>query len=350
MRTQSSDSGQGSWEQGPCEAVEVFAPARLHLGFLDLNGGLGRRFGSLGLAIDGLGTRVAIMRQTEADRREALPGRVGRMVAALAARRFSALGPLRASIVEAIPEHVGLGSGTQLGLAVAAGVAALAGEEISVRVLAPLVERGARSGIGIGAFETGGFLVDGGKARRHAPAPIVARAAFPATWRVILILDDQGRGLSGAAENAAFRALPPFSEAMAAQLCRLTLLRVLPGLAEEDFAAVAESVGEIGTCLGDYFAPVQGGRYASPRVAAVLEWLRCAGFPGIGQSSWGPTGFVFVADQREAQALKSELVRRFGADAALSFRICTGRNRGGEIRRLKPALAADEARRLSVGW
>ncbi len=28
----------------------MFAPARLHLGFLDLNGGLGRRFGSLGLA------------------------------------------------------------------------------------------------------------------------------------------------------------------------------------------------------------------------------------------------------------------------------------------------------------
>src|SRR5258707_15327581 len=109
MRTQSSDVARA-----PCEAVEVFAPARLHLGFLDLNGGLGRRFGSLGLAIDGVGTRVAIMRQTEADRREALPGRVGRMVAALAARRFSALGPLRASIIEAIPQHVGLGPRTPL--------------------------------------------------------------------------------------------------------------------------------------------------------------------------------------------------------------------------------------------
>ncbi len=33
-------------------AVRVIAPARLHLGFLDLNGGLGRLFGSIGLAID----------------------------------------------------------------------------------------------------------------------------------------------------------------------------------------------------------------------------------------------------------------------------------------------------------
>ncbi len=311
----------------------MFAPARLHLGFLDLNGGLGRRFGSLGLAIDGLGTRVKVMRDPQAVGREALAGRAGRMLAALTARRFTALGPLRVGIDEAIPEHVGLGAGTQLGLAVAAGVAALAGERISARALAPLVERGARSGIGIGAFETGGFLVDGGKGIGGAPAPIVARAAFPAAWCVILILDEQGRGLSGAAEKAAFRTLPPFPETMAAQLCRLTLLRVLPGLAEEDFTAVAQSIGEIGARLGDYFTPVQGGRYASPRVAAVLEWLRGAGFPGIGQSSWGPTGFVFVEDHREAQALRSELVRRFGADTALSFRVCAGRNRGGEIRR-----------------
>jgi predicted sugar kinase len=33
--------------------VSVTVPARLHLGFLDLDGGLGRRFGSLGMALDG---------------------------------------------------------------------------------------------------------------------------------------------------------------------------------------------------------------------------------------------------------------------------------------------------------
>src|SRR4026208_2452940 len=33
-------------------AVRVGAPARLHLGFLDRNGGLGRMFGSIGLAVD----------------------------------------------------------------------------------------------------------------------------------------------------------------------------------------------------------------------------------------------------------------------------------------------------------
>ena len=46
------------------ESVTVSVPARLHLGFLDLNGGLGRRFGGIGLAINQLGTRITIARST----------------------------------------------------------------------------------------------------------------------------------------------------------------------------------------------------------------------------------------------------------------------------------------------
>ena len=45
--------------------MEVEAPARLHLGFLDLHGGLGRRFGSIGLTIDGLSTRLRAERASE---------------------------------------------------------------------------------------------------------------------------------------------------------------------------------------------------------------------------------------------------------------------------------------------
>lgn len=36
----------------------IVAPARLHLGFLDLEGGLGRRFGGLGLALNGIATKI----------------------------------------------------------------------------------------------------------------------------------------------------------------------------------------------------------------------------------------------------------------------------------------------------
>jgi beta-RFAP synthase len=334
--------------QGPSDAVGVFAPARLHLGFLDLNGDLGRRFGSLGLALDGIGTRLTLSRAREPRVEPATADRARRLVTTLGGRHTT-LGPLDLTLHETIPEHVGLGSGTQLGLAIAAGMAALAGQPVSARALAPLVERGARSGIGIGAFETGGFLVDGGRGAGDAPAPIIARLEFPPLWRVILISDDGNRGLSGAAESAAFRDLPSFPAEASAQLCRLTLLRLLPGLAEAEFAAVAESLGEIGARVGDHFAPVQGGRYASPRVARILEWLAGAGFAGIGQSSWGPTGFVLVASPDEAHSLRDDLARRFGADDALSFRICAGRNRGAEIRRVHAASGSVRAAQLDAG-
>ena len=42
--------------------VEAVAPARLHLGFLDLNGDIGRHYGSIGLAIDEPTTTLRVSR------------------------------------------------------------------------------------------------------------------------------------------------------------------------------------------------------------------------------------------------------------------------------------------------
>jgi beta-ribofuranosylaminobenzene 5'-phosphate synthase len=319
--------------QSPCASVEVFAPARLHLGFLDVSGTLGRRFGSLGLTIQGMGTRITLSRAFDRSEVARFSERTTRLLASLS-ERHAGLAPLQLKIQEAIPEHIGLGSGTQLGLAIAAGMAALQGERASARALAEQVERGARSGIGIGAFESGGFLVDGGKGPGETPAPIIARANFPEAWRIILIFDHERRGLFGDAEKAAFRALPAFPAEAAGRLCHLVLMRLLPGLAESTFDPVAEAIGEISARVGDHFAPVQGGRFASPRVSRVLGWLRDAGFGGVGQSSWGPTAFALIASEPEAERVRDALANRFGDDDKLSFRICEGRNHGAEIRRL----------------
>jgi beta-ribofuranosylaminobenzene 5'-phosphate synthase len=295
-----------------------------------LNGALGRRFGSIGLTLDGIGTRI---RLSDGDASGApVPSRAGDLLASLVSR-LQAGNRWRVAVDEAIPEHVGLGSGTQLGLAVAAALAAALGRPTDARTLAPQVERGARSGIGIGAFDLGGFLVDGGKGEIEAPAPIIARAEFPAAWRIILIFDRTRRGLSGEAERNAFRDLPSFPVEAAAHLCHLALLRLLPGLVERDFAAVAQSVGEINARIGDHFAPAQGGRYASARVGEVIAFLAAAGHAGVGQSSWGPTGFVLVENEADARRLYDQLSNRFVADSALSFRVCSGRNRGAEVTR-----------------
>ncbi len=311
-------------------AVEIVAPARLHLGFLDLDGGLGRRFGSLGLAIDGFATRLALARAATPVASGTGAARTLDGIARLA-EAFNRSPNVALTVSETIPEHAGLGSGTQIGLAAAAAFARLEGIGVAASELAAMIGRGVRSGIGIGIFEQGGFLVDGGRRTEGGAAPIVARLPFPRDWRIVLVLDPTRQGLHGSGESSAFAALPPFSPALAGRLCRQVLLRLLPGLAEHDFAAVSLALGAIQSELGDYFSGAQHGRYSSPAVAAALAWAAAQGIAGIGQSSWGPTGFALVDSEGRATALAAALRQRFDGADAPTCRIVAGLNRGAEI-------------------
>lgn len=309
--------------------VRVTAPARLHLGFVDMHGGLGRRFGSLGLTLDGIATTV---RAHPSDRLTAAGPMADRALAAarLLGERLGRPVTAALTVDDAIPQHVGLGSGTQIGLAVGAALGHLHGGPFRARDIAGVLERGARSGIGIGAFRDGGVILDGGRGPRPEPPPVIARLPFPETWRVLLILHRDGQGLHGSAEAAAFRDLPPFPAAAAAHLCRLTVMSALPALAEGDADSFGRAVGELQRTVGDHFAPFQGGRFTSPDVAAVLAWLESQGIPGVGQSSWGPTGFAIVGDPDRAEALLDTARRRWRG-TPLTFRLCRGRNRGADI-------------------
>src|SRR5262249_50904979 len=182
------------------DGVTVSVPARLHLGFLDLNGGLGRRFGGIGLAINQLGTRMTIApsthMQVDGPERERARACLETM------RRVLALdGAYHLTVEETVPAHAGLGSGTQIALAVAAGVRRLHELPLDVAGDAVSLGRGGRSGIGVGLFDRGGLVVDGGRGTKDAPAPIICRLPVPESWGVLVVLDPSRRGLHGAAET-----------------------------------------------------------------------------------------------------------------------------------------------------
>lgn len=308
-------------------AVRIEAPARLHLGFVDVSGTLGRRFGSLGLALEEFATVLELRR---ADRFEARGPQAER--ASVYLRRllddYDPPGSVALQVLRAIPEHAGLGSGTQLALAAGTAFKTLFDLSLSVPMLAARLDRGARSGIGIGAFEQGGFVVDGGRAASGSYPPVIARLAFPASWRALLVFDRAQRGMFGEAERAAFRALREFPQQRAAHLAHLVLMRLMPALAEEDFASFSAAVGEIQRTVGDHFAVAQGGRYASAAVGSVLEWLESRGIAGVGQTSWGPTGFAIFDSEVRAHALLVDARERFAAAHRLEFAVVRGRNRG----------------------
>lgn len=287
----------------PSEGVSVRAAARLHLGFLDLHGGLGRKFGGLGLAISGIETALTAEYAADIDIDGPAAARAGRYARRILAH-FGLNGGVRLRIHSAIPEHAGLGSGTQLSLAVATAIARLyERDEQDPARLAAVLQRGARSGVGIGAFMKGGFVVDGGRGGQGRAPPVVSHLPFPEQWRIILILDDEAQGINGLPEQWAFKTLPPMSESLCGLLSRLTLMQVLPAICEQDCERFGAAITRIQNITGDYFSQIQSGRYASPHLQAILQTLAGAGATGIGQSSWGPTGFALFPD--EALALKA---------------------------------------------
>lgn len=317
-------------------AVTVVASARLHLGFFDPNGSLGRGFGSVGVMIEAPRTVVGIAAATadDASAPPALYGELQRARAHLALlREATGYGaPLRLRLAAALPAHSGLGSGTQLALAVGRAFAAWHGLDLPALRLAQLLGRGRRSGIGIAGFEQGGLIVDGGPGRAGQPAPVLARFDFPAAWRVVLVLDPAAQGLHGDAERSAIAALPPFPQADAAHLCHLMLMRVMPAVAEADFPPFAAGITELQQRIGAHFAPAQrGAPYTSARVGRLLDWLRAQRGAAVGQSSWGPTGFAVLPSVEAAHAALAAARSACVVDAALQTMVVAACNAGAQV-------------------
>ncbi len=314
-------------------AIRVIAPARLHLGFLDLNGAIGRRYGSIGLAVDRPSTDLTLTQAREHSASGYESERALALVQKFASQRHGQ--GYAVDIREAIPAHAGLGSGTQLALAIGAAVAKLEGRDLSAGELALLGERGARSGIGLSAFACGGFIIDGGRGALDAPPPLTLRADFPEDWRVMLILDEGRAGVSGEAEATAFADLPEFPQSAAAHICHLVLMKLVPGMKEADIAAFGSALTEIQDIVGGHFASKQGGsKWTSDAVGRLASRMRDAGATGVGQSSWGPTGFAFVDGAKAADRLYHSLIEDAKADR-LDIVIARGRNTGATIEAVK---------------
>jgi beta-ribofuranosylaminobenzene 5'-phosphate synthase len=314
-------------------AVRVVAPARLHLGVLDLNGDLGRMFGSIGLAVDTPRTELVVKRSQTFKGEGPDHARAVATVQRLA-KAYSLPGAYEVKVTSAIPAHAGLGSGTQMALAAGAGLLALEGIDYQAAELGDITSRGARSAIGIGAFEQGGFIVDGGRGALEQPPPILVRADFPSAWRALLVMDSNTAGVHGDEETTAFAKLPPLPAEAAAHICRLVLMQLAPGLMEADIAAFGAALTEIQKIVGQHFASAQGGSpWTSPAVGRVVEELRAAGAYGIGQSSWGPTGFAFAPSHEIARRLYDSSIgaaRREG----LEILIAEGRNSGASVEKI----------------
>jgi|SRR5579883_2694304 len=300
--------------------TRVVAPSRLHFGLLhvpgDPAGSGGRRYGGVGLMID----RPGVSLRVEAADDWAASGPSAERALEFARRVVAGNGttdrqqPVRVTVESCPPEHVGLGVGTQLGLAVADAVRhEFRQAPLTAENLARLAGRGERSRIGVQGYRQGGLIVDGGRGPMTAEggSTILARERFPHRWRVVLARPTGAARWHGEAERRAFaRPRDPGAAVQATEvLCRHVLLGILPAVHEHDFRTFSEAVYEYNRTAGEAFAADQGGTYAGPTIAGLITTLRGWGVAGVGQSSWGPTVFAFAESDDEARHLADRLTR-----------------------------------------
>lgn len=298
-------------------SVFVEAPARLHFGILDLRGRLGRRFGGLGAAIP---CPSLLLEASPADEVTAQGPDAER--ASEFARRFLAFhrlaGGVRLTLHRTIPSHAGLGSGTQLGLAVARALAELNGLETNEVELAHAVARGKRSAIGTWTFAVGGFIVEGGRRPGTEDiAPLLARFPIPESWRCVVAVPPGPRGLSGEAEARAFEQLPAPPDREVERVSHLVLMQLLPALVEADLPSFGEALSAVQRITGSWFAAQQGGIFAPGPTESLVADMAAWGAAGVGQSSWGPAAYGLVESEEAARELGGRVRRTMPAGGAV---------------------------------
>lgn len=295
--------------------VYIKTPARLHLGLIDLGGELGRIFGGIGVAIN----YPNVILEAQPSQSLTVEGEKSTSVKLLVDRflkKYHVEAKVNVNIRQTIPEHVGLGSGTQLALAVATSLAKLFHVKASIRDLALAMGRGQISGVGTAIFEQGGFVVEGGlktqKNKPHLPTsknlpPVIFHHSFPDDWFFVVAISNVKRGFTDKEEIPAFKRLPPMPARDVGKICRLTMMKLLPSLIEHDIENFGNALTQIQNIVGEYFAEVQGGKYSSPVAKECVEHMLKQGVYAVGQSSWGPAFYGLVKGERQAKKLHSSV-------------------------------------------
>lgn len=263
------------------------------------------------------------------------------LAAARAVQKHLGLGGARLSIRSGYRMHVGLGGGTQLGIAAGKALCELYHQPISVREIARIIARGGTSGIGTAAFETGGFLIDGGHSYGPGkekmsfspssacggvrPASVTMRHDFPRDWKIILALPDIAAGAHGNREVDIFREYCPLPVAEVHELCYQILVRMVPSLVEEnleEFGAAVNRVQEIG------FKKIEV-MLQHPVVHRLMAAMREAGAACAGLSSFGPAVYAITDTQgRDVEAAAREAMREVGGEILFT----RARNEGARVR------------------
>jgi beta-ribofuranosylaminobenzene 5'-phosphate synthase len=304
---------------------QIITPSRLHFGLIDLNGDLGRINGGFGVALNYPNWKITL-----SENKSVTPNhikfeeKIQKLLDKMDVKYNNHnLHPHNFIIDSEMPEHVGFGSGTQFALAIARLYAEYNKINITTYDLAEIVNRGGTSGIGVAAFESGGFILDGGhsfgkdkqtdkflpSSKSYAlPPPILFRFYPPDNWHFVLITPAKFKGLSGKEELSVFQKECPIPPENAEKLSRLILMKILPSLVEKDIRIFGEGLTEMQTKFKRFGLE----KYENSIVNEVINHIRKQKeIYGSGISSFGPTIFALVENHKNAEMIVNNIKNKF---------------------------------------
>ena len=287
--------------------VRVCTGSRLHFGLLDTV----RPFGGVGVMLNTPSTEVVVSTADKFRCAHEYQDRIGPIAERI--QHFNGAGtlpPCRVEVLRTAPTHCGLGSGTQLALAVTESLCLHQALKVEQATIAnTLASRGQRSVVGTHGYWQGGMIYEAGdgevgeKAIPENLNAVQECVCLPKEWRVAVLRPlDHEFPVSGQQEREKFSRLKPAAEKVGHELRRVVIEEIMPSAKRGQFNSFADATRTYNELSGQLFASVQGGSYNGKAVTRVIEWLSDRGVLGHGQSSWGPGVFAWFESQNSAEA------------------------------------------------
>ena len=288
------------------EKLAISAPAHLHTGNFDLTGDLGRLYGTVGFAID-LPLEVEIAKAKGVEAKDE--------AACKFAKRFvekTGIEGAEIHIKKVIPKYVGVGFHTTLALSIGVGLSKLYGLNLTVEDVSVIMGRGTITAVGVYAFKTGGFIIEGGfkvEQREKMVPPLIFQSALPKSWFFVVAVPQESRlkiAKIRQKEDEILGNLKVMPKELSDELSRLVLVKLMPAFVEKDLKEFGEALTEFNQKLGRFWRDYQDGTYCNQvveqGVKLMLRRSSCAC-----QTSWGPTFYSIVKGEGEAKRLTEEL-------------------------------------------
>jgi len=329
--------------------IRITTPCRIHLSLIDENGYTGRVDGGIGLMLDRPNvvfeaTNHAEEFKIEAHKyyRESIE-----VINEQASKIFKAFNisnkNFHFNLKRYFPSHVGLGSKTQLSLAIAIAITKLKNiNDASLIDLTRLVNRGGTSGIGWRGFEKGGFIVDAGHdfgkgkeketflpssaSKESNPALTILRYPIPEHWRFVLVIPNVKKGAYGDEEISIFQTHAPIPKEEVNEVSHQILMKIVPGIIKNDLE-----------CFGEGLKRIQNIGFKKIEISLqheivkkTLNFFEDYGVKAFGMSSFGPSVIGIVESDLEANNLLKAVQLHLNGNGGHIY-LCKPNNYGAKI-------------------